>query len=285
MFKPFGIVRRVTLGVVAMSLFAALPARSRPEALADKSAAPRSSADLAAWKKALEGSDEEQVLGALEAIERANGVLAAPYIDALLVRGASSKVLLRAIAVVGWLGKETSSTALAPYVQHRNAEVRRAAAKSLKRTKGDAAVQALRVALRSNDAALRGAAAEGLGALHAKEAVPDLFVVLPREVPEAAAAIGVLCVGAECQKFVSLLGKLPFDVMQSGFLLLLLRTGTGASDETKIELIEQLRRLATKSANDVLSSALATYPPDGSPKVKAALNAALHGHSVGGDTP
>jgi len=283
MFTPSGISMRVTLAAISLCVLGSVPAAAAPKPLADKSAAPRPSGDLAAWKKALEGSDEEQALAALDAIEHADDGRAAPLVDSLLSRGASSKVLLRAIAVAGSLGKEPSSAVLAPYVQHRAAEVRRAAAQSLKRTRGDAAVQALRLALRSNDAALRGTAAAGLGALGAKEAVPDLFAVLPRETPEAAGAIGTLCVAAECKKFLGLLGKLPFDVMQSGFLPLLLRTGSDVTDQTKIELIEQLRRLATKSANEVLATALASYPANGSPKVKAALDAALHGHSVGGD--
>jgi len=110
--------------------------------------------------------------------------------------------------------------------------------------------------------------------------VPDLFVVLPKEVPEAAAAIGVLCRADECQRFVALLGKLPFDTMESGFLPLLLRTGSDVPDSVKLTLIEQLRRMATQKSNALLSTALATYPANGSPKIKSAIDAALHGHTV-----
>jgi HEAT repeat protein len=236
-------------------------------------------------KKALESGDEAQALAALDEIEQAGERNAAPLIDALLTRGASSKLLLRAIAVAGSLGKESSSTALAPYVKHRAPEVRHAAAQSLVHTKGKIAVQALRVALRGSDAALRGTAADGLGALGAKDAVPDLFVVLPKEVPEAAGAIGTLCSGDDCRRFLGFLGKLPFDVMQSGFLPLLLRTSSDVPDDLKLQLIENLRRMATPKAGEVLSTALAGYPASGSPKVKAALDAAIHGHSVKSDEP
>jgi HEAT repeat protein len=236
--------------------------------------------DLDSKKKALESGDEARALSALDEIELAADRRAAPLVDALLSRGASSKLLLRAIGVAGALGAPSSSNALAPYVKHRAADVRRAAARSLMRTKGSLAVSALRDALRGSDPALRGTAAEGLGALGAKEAVPDLFVVLPREVPEAAGAIGVLCSAEQCQRFVGLLGKLPFDVMESGFLPLLLRTDTDAPEAAKLKLIEQLRRMATQKASSLLSTALASYPANGNPQIRTAIDAALHGHAV-----
>ena len=236
-------------------------------------------------KKALDSGDEARALAALDEIELAAEVRAAPLVEALLARGASGKLVLRAISVASALGKGSSSAALAPYVKHRAPEVRRAAARALARTKGPLAVQSLRDALRGADPALRSAAAEGLGLLGAKEAVPDLFVVLPKEVPEAAGAIGALCSADDCKKFVALLGKLPFEVMESGFLPLLLRTGTDVPDPVKLRLIEQLRRLATQKANALLSTALASFPANGEPKIKTALDAALHGHTVTGGEP
>ncbi|MEO8904786.1 MAG: HEAT repeat domain-containing protein [Polyangiaceae bacterium] len=270
------IVVGLCLGGLAPALASAAPA-PKPAAHA--------SLNLADWKKALESGDEDRALAALDAIEQAGSASAAPLVEGVLNRGASSKLLLRAIAVAGTLGKESSSAALAPYVKHRTADVRHAAAVSLTHTKGSVAVQALRDALRGSDPALRGTAADGLGALGAKEAVPDLFVVLPKEVPEAAGALGTLCSGEECRKFVALLGKLPFDVMQSGFLPILLRPGTDVPDGIKLELIQRLQRMATPKTNEVLRAALATYPAGGSPKVKTALDAAVHGHSVKSDEP
>ena len=178
---------------------------------------------------------------------------------------------MRAMGVAGRY-QESSSAAIAPYVKHRAPEVRRAAAQSLARTKGPLAVQALRLALHASDAALRGSAAAGLGALGAKDAVPDLFVVLPKETPEAAGAIGTLCSADDCKKFLSLLGKLPFDANASP---LLLRTGPDVPDSVKLQLIEQLRRLATAKANELLTSALAAYPANGSPQIRTAIDAAL----------
>jgi len=263
-------------GTLAPSLALAAPA-DKPKAPAARS--------LESTKQALESGDEARTLAALDEIEQAADRRAAPLVEALLNRGANSKLLLRAIGVAGALGAASSSSALAPYVKHRAPDVRRAAAQSLARTKGSVAIAALRDALRGSDPALRGTAAEGLGALGAKEAVPDLFVVLPKEVPEAAGAIGVLCSAEQCKRFVGLLGKLPFEVMESGFLPLLLRTDADASGSAKLQLIEQLRRMATQKANALLSTALASYPANGNPKIRTAIDAALHGHPVTSTEP
>jgi hypothetical protein len=277
-------LHKAIIGVLCLGLGGLTP--SIASAAPTPKAATHASLNLTELKKALESGDEDRALAALEEIEQAGGNAGgAPLVEGVLSRGASSKLLLRAIAVAGSLGKESSSAALAPYVKHRAADVRHAAAVSLTRTKGKVAVQALRDALRGSDGALRGTAADGLGSLGAKEAVPDLFVVLPKEVPEAAGAIGTLCTGDECKKFLDFLGKLPFDTMQSGFLPILLRTGSDVPDNLKLDLIERLRRMATPKTNEVLGTALATYPAGGSPKVKAALDAALHGHSVKSDEP
>ena len=276
-------LHKALIGVTCLCLGGLAPALANA-APAQKPAA-HAGLNLAELKQALESGDEDRGLAALAEIEQAGSASAVPLVEGVLSRGASSKLLLRAIAVAGALGKESSSAALAPYVKHRSADVRHAAAVALTHTRGKVAVQSLRDALRGSDAALRGTAADGLGALGAKEAVPDLFVVLPKEVPEAAGAIGTLCNAEECKKFLDFLGKLPFDVMQSGFLPILLRTGPEVPDGIKLDLIERLRRMATPKTHEVLTTALATYPAAGSPKVKTALDAALHGHSVKSDEP
>ena len=276
------------LAVVGLCLGILLPGYSlaaAPAPAAKPAAGSKPSLNLESTKKALESGDETLALAALDEIELSGDKRAAPLIEQLLARGASSKLLLRAIGVAGALGQESSSNALAPYVKHRAPDVRRAAAQSLARTKGSIAVQALRDALRGSDPALRGTAAEGLGALGAKAAVPDLFVVLPKEVPEAAGALGVLCSESECQRFVGLLGKLPFDVMESGFLPLLLRTGSDVPDAVKLHLIEELRRMATQKASALLSTALASFPANGNPKIRSAIDGALHGHPVTSNEP
>jgi HEAT repeat protein len=243
-------------------------------------ATPKLKLDLPALQKALESGDEANAVAALETIAKSGDPSGTPLVEALLGRGASVMVLSRAIETLGVLEQPSSGAALAPYAQHRTPELRRAALRALIATKSPIAGDVLRRALHGSDASQRAIAARGLGELNVRAAVPELFSVLPKDVAEAAQSLGQLCVGAECEKFMDLLGRLRFEVMESGIVPLLLRPQADVSDELKLKLIEKLRRMATQPANQLLQTALAKFPPDGSPKVKRGLERALKGYSV-----
>ena len=253
---------------------------------AQKPAAPPSAAsrpDLGRLRKALETGGEGEKLAALRELSAAAGPSAGPaaaLVSELLVRGASVPVVTLGLEVQGKLAQPAASASMAAYVRHRTPEVRRAAARALASTGGPEAVAALRAALRGSDAALRRDAASGLRTLKAKDAVPDLFSVLGKDVPEAASAIGTLCGAPDCQRLADLLGKLPFDLMQSGLEPILLRPEAEVPEDLKLELLERLRRLQTGEASTFLKTVRARYPKEGSARVRAGLEAAVSGRPV-----
>jgi len=254
-----------------------------PAGSAAPAARAKSKLDLPALQKSLESGDSAQVLGALETIAQSGDPAGAPLVEALLGRGADVQLLSRAIETLGILAQPSSGAALAPYAQHRTPELRRAALRALVATKSPLAGDVLRRALHSSDASQRAIAARGLGQLNVRAAVPELFSVLPKDVAEAAQSLGQLCVGAECERFMDLLGRLRFEVMESGIVPILLRPQADVPDELKLKLVEKLRRMATKPANQLLQTALAQFPADGSPKVKTGLERALKGYSATGE--
>ncbi|HVY30377.1 MAG TPA: HEAT repeat domain-containing protein [Polyangiaceae bacterium] len=263
------------------------PAGAAPKtapAKADKAkpekAPPKPKLDVAAVQKALESGDEAKTLEALDTVSKNGDPAGAALVEALLGRGASVTVLSRAIETLGILGQPSSGAALAPYAQHRTPELRHAALRALVATKAPNAGDVLRHALHGSDASQRAIAARGLGQLNVRAAVPELFTVLPKDVAEAAQSLGVLCVADECEKLVGFLGRLRFEVMESAIVPLLLRPQADVSDDLKLRLIERLRRMATQPANQLLQTALAKFPPDGSPKVKLGIERALKGYSV-----
>jgi len=272
--------------IIGAALTLAHPAwAAPPKPAAPKAARPSpSKLDLPALQKSLESGDEPQLLAALDTIAKAGDPAGASLVEALLGRGAGLVALGRAIETLGLLGQISSGSALAPYTQHRNPELRRSALRALIATKSPAAPEAARRALRGNDPVQRGIAARGLGELGVRAAVPDLFNVLPKDVSEAAQALGILCVGEECDKFLSLLGKLRFEVMESGIVPLLLRPQAEVSDPQKLRLIERLRRMATQPANQLIQTALGRFPADGSAAVREGLQKALKGHSVSSES-
>jgi hypothetical protein len=278
--------RTLIIGTALALVAAAPPAQSAPPKGAGKPAQaapagpPKPKLDVPALQKQLESGDEAQALAALDTIQKSGDPVGASLVEVLLSRGASVTVLGRAIETLGILALPGSGAALVPYAQHRTPELRRAALRALIATKSPLAGDVLRRALHGNDAAQRSIAARGLGQLNVRSAVPELFVVLPKEVAEAAQSLGQLCVGAECEKFIGLLGKLRFEVMESGIVPLLLRPQADVADELKLKVIERLRRMATQPANQLLQTTLAKFPADGSPKVKQGLERALKGFSA-----
>ena len=243
-----------------------------------KPAAPVNKAELARQKQALETGSEAEKLAALDELAKLGGSSAAPaavVVNELLARGASTAVLMRALATAGKLAQPSSTAAVAPYARHRSTELRVAATRALAGTGGPDAVTALRAILHGGDRASRGFAASGLATLKAKDAVPDLFAVLAKDVPEAAGSIGELCAPAECQKFVAELGRLPFDLMQTGLGPLLLRPETEVSEDFKLELLERLRKLQTEEAQKFLETIRSSYPEKGNAWVKYGLDQAV----------
>jgi len=243
-----------------------------------KPAASVNKAELARQKQLLETGNEADKLAALDELAKQTGAGAAPaaaIVNELLGRGASLAVLTRALAAAGTLAQPASTAAVAPYARHRASELRVAATRALATTGGADAVTALRAILHGGDRASRGFAASGLANLKAKEAVPDLFAVLAKDVPEAAGAIGELCTGADCGKFVAELGRLPFDLMQTGLGPILLRPETEVSEQFKLDLLERLRKLQTEEGRKFLETIRASYPEKGNAWVKYGLEQAV----------
>jgi hypothetical protein len=248
-----------------------------------KSAAPAKNAEIESRKQTLDTGAEPDKLAALDALAQMSGPnapAAAAAVNELLGRGASVTVLVRALGAAGKLALPSSSAAVAPYTRHRISEVRVAATRALAGTGGPDAVAALRAILHGNDAPSRGFAASGLATLEAKEAVPDLFAVLAKDVPESAEAIGELCAPADCTKFADNIGKLPFDLMQSGLSPILLRPETEVPPELKLDLLERLRKLQTDEARKFLQTVRASYPEKGNAWVKYGLDQAVDNKPV-----
>jgi HEAT repeat protein len=268
------------IGAALASALSTTAVAAAPKAEKPGAAAAKSKLDLPSLQKALESGDEARAQSALDTIATSADPAGAAPVEALLARGASASLLARAIETLGILAQPTSGAALAPYAQHRTPELRRAALRALIATQSPLAGDVLRRALHGSDPAQRAIAARGLGQLDVRAAVPELFSVLTKDVAEAAQSLGQLCVREECEKFTELLGRLRFEVMESGIVPLLLRPQAEVPDELKLKLVERLRRMATQPANQLLQTALAKFPADGSPKVKLGLERALKGYSV-----
>lgn len=225
----------------------------------------------------LKSGDEGQIRAALDELRIAGvgGAAAAPAVAELLSKGLNDPLSQQAIDTLADLESPEGSAVLAQYVSHRTVELRRSAVKALAHTKGPAAGSALRRALADADPAVRGNAASGLGAIKAKDAVPDLFIALDHKVNEASVSIGQLCNPEQCRELASKLGKLPFGVVTGGFDQVFSRPAIDVPDEVKMALVSRLRDLATGEASRFLGDVEKRLPKEASPRLRQAVDQAV----------
>ncbi|HEX9619138.1 MAG TPA: HEAT repeat domain-containing protein [Polyangiaceae bacterium] len=243
------------------------------------SAAPKTNAkvDVEALRAELESGEEGRMLSALAELSTHGKDLpeAANLLRGVLERGASVPVIEAALSVASLLARAELSEAVARYTRHRSPSVRLTATRTLGATGGTAAIPALRAALRSADAAVRGAAAEGLGRLGAKEAVGELFLALDRRVLQAASAIGRLCAPPECLALSERLGRVPLEAMTDGIDHILLRSASEMPDEHKVKVIARVAALATADAARYLVGVANRWPAGDAGKARRALKDAI----------
>jgi HEAT repeat protein len=227
--------------------------------------------------KRLKSGDPAQVKGALDDVRMSakDGAAAVPAVAELLKQGLTPELTQAAIETLGDTESEGASEILGWYARHRSPALRRAAVTALARTRGPAAAKTLRSALSDPDPGVRGLAATGLGSLKAKDAVPDLFVALDHKVAEAAASIGQLCAGPECDKLAGKLGSVPFDVVTSGLDEVLFRPATDVDDDLKVKIVGRIRELGTGEANRFLRDAQGKWPKTWSARVKQSIDQAV----------
>jgi hypothetical protein len=225
----------------------------------------------------LQSSDAGEIKAGLDdaRVSGKGALAAAPLIALLLEKGLPYPLTVAAIEALGDIESEATSPTVAWYVKHRSVEVRRSAVRTLAHTKGASAVKALRSALSDEDPKVRGFAAIGLGSLHAKEAVADLFLALDHKVNEAAVSIGQLCAPSECESLEGRLGRVPFDVVSSGLDQILFRPTAEVSDDAKVKLIGRVRELGTGECNRFLRDVVGRWPQGGSTRVKQSMDQAV----------
>lgn len=218
----------------------------------------RGSAELTQHVEQLGAQDPDQVRGAIEALGLLGDPRAVEPIAERIRRGLPPELLDVAIGTLTVLGRPEAGPVLFELASHRRAEVRLAAVQGIAAVQPRGADRALAQALTDSDAAVRSAAATGLGQIGATSALDQLFLALDRRVPEAATAIGQLARPAEVDRFLGYLGQLPFDLVTPALSEMLHRDEL--AERSRLTIVHRLTELATPEVRAFLEQLVGSLP-------------------------
>lgn len=216
----------------------------------------------------LESDNLATVRGAIEALGLSGSPRAVGAISTRIGRGLPTDVLALAVDTLMILGRPQAAPVLFRLTSHRRARIRAAAVRAIVACRPRGADRALIAALNDSDGTVRGAAAEGLGTLGARAAVDELFHAWDRQVPQAPTAIAQVAQPDDVERFLSYLGRTPFEQMRGPLTTILGRRDLASS--ARVEIIGQLTELATPGVREFLEEFLAGLPEGGSDPVRRA---------------
>jgi HEAT repeat protein len=242
------------LAALGLLLAMAAPAGGQP-----KPPAPPPGIDPAA--AAADLARPETIASALASIHAAgpSAKKVAPLVEDLLARGLPPELAVAAIGALGAVRSPSASAAIAPYLSHRSATVRRAAAEALGNTGGPHATTALAGGLRSFDPAVRAASARALRLAGDRDSVPDLLRALDRGEMDAAPSVAAWCDARRCEELLQ-----RWDAIAGPDRL---------APAAQIEVVDALVARKPPLPDDVLLLAVAKLGASGDPAVKAHLRA------------
>ncbi|HJL15554.1 MAG TPA: HEAT repeat domain-containing protein [Sandaracinaceae bacterium LLY-WYZ-13_1] len=233
----------------------------------------QSRAELDAAIEALGSDSRADVEGGLQTLGLAGSPRAVAPIAARIRRGLPPDLLEVAVDTLTILGRAEAGPVLFELTRHRRSAIRLKAVRGIVATEPRGADRVLIEALSDTDAAVRGAAAEGLGTLGATRAIDPLFHALERRVPEAPMAIARLAGPADVDRFLEHLTRLPFDQITPALSEMLHRDDLAA--RAKLAIIHRLTELATPEVRAFLEDFVSALDADDDSQVRRAAEDAI----------
>ncbi len=255
-----------TVGLtLAATLFATAAARA-----AEPEAAQLSLEEIAVR---LSSADTHGIGAAIEAAAGLGSRDAAVMIGQRVRAGLPPRLLDAAIDTLMLLGEPSTAPVFVALAVHRRHSVRLRALQVLIALRPKDTERLLLRGLGDSNAAVRGAAAEGLGEIGAKSSVDTLFRAFDRGNAQAAAAIGRLCPAGDLPRVLAYVGRIPLTSLTPRFDALLARRDLG--EAPKLQVVMQLHELGTAEARGTIEGLRARLPPDAPARLRRAIEDAV----------
>ena len=230
-------------------------------------------AEHAAAVERLASTSPSEVRSGLEALGLAGSPRAVAPISERIRRGLPPDLLGVAVDTLMILGRAEAGPVLVELMSHRRAEIRLKALQAIVACRPRGAEAVLAEALSDSDASVRGAAAEGLGSIGASGSVDALFHAMERRVPEAPMAIAQVARPADVERFLGMIGDVPFDTVSPALSEMIHRQDL--ADGAKLAIIHRLSELATSGVREFLEDIVAGASEDVGPRVMQAAREAI----------
>jgi len=250
---------------LAATLFAASLSRAEPPTSAQPS--------LEEIAVMLSSSNASEVRAAIEGAAGLGSPDVIPMIGERVRAGLPPDLLDAAVDSLTLLADPAVAEVFVELAAHRRPTVRLRAVQALVALRGKNAERVLTAALGDSTAAVREAAAEGLGELGAKAALDTLFKAFDRGISSASKSIGQVANDKSMPRILGYLGRVPLTSLTPLFDALLVRRDVG--EAAKLQLVVQLQELGTAEARGYLEGLNTRLPPNAPARLRRAIEDAI----------
>jgi HEAT repeat protein len=234
---------------------------------------PKVEAQLASAVKQLQSGEREQVETGIQSLGLLGVEAAVPPLVARIEQGLPNDLLETAVVTLMALGQPSAGPALVELARYRRPEIRLRAIEAITAVRPSGGETALRDALSDGDAAVRSAAATGLGEVGTSASIDTLFTALDHGIMEAGAAIGKLVPARDVKRLFTYLGKVPFRSLAPAFAETIKRSDVSESD--KLAVIARLEEVGTGEVKAFFGDVLASTEGKLAPNVSRAMLRAM----------
>lgn len=245
-----------------------------PQALAaPKKAAQGGGLSLEELSVMLSSQDSDELRMAIESASSLGKAGVAPLLMERVRDGLPSDLLKPAIESLVAVGDARAAELLAELAHHRRAQIRASALTALSIMHTPNSENELIKGLSDHDNDVRKAAAEGLGQIGTKMALPALFKALEHDVDGSASAIGRLAEASTVPRVTAYFGRTSFLNLAPILDAIFMRRTI--AENVRVDLAETIIKHGTTEARAYMEGLAPRLPADTPPRLRKTVSETL----------
>jgi HEAT repeat protein len=221
----------------------------------------------------LASQDSDELRMAIESAASLGKAGVAPLLIERVRAGLPHDLLKASVEALVAVGDARAGELLAELTHHRRAEIRASALTALSIMHPPGAENELIKGLSDHEASVRKAAAEGLGQIGTKMALPALFKALEHDVDGSAAAIGRLAEASTVPRVTAYFGRTSFLNLAPILDAIFMRRTI--AENVRVDLAETIIKHGTTEARAYMEGLAPRLPADTPPRLRKTVSETL----------